>query len=388
MLSGIKILDATRLLPGPLATLLLADLGADVIKLEDTLGDYVRTLPPYLKTMSPLFVLLNRNKRSVCVEWKMKEARPIIEALIANTDVFIESFKPGTLKNYGWDYEKVKKINPSIIYVSVTGYGQQGSRSVWAGHDLNFLGYSGILHHLIKHLPTIPPIQIGDILGGSMMTVIAVLAAYIHKLKTSEGQYIDISMLDGLMYATPLMLHSYLAMQTELPPGHDLLTGAMPFYDVYPTQDNRYMVVAAIESKFWKIFCEAMELHEWKPKQYVFGNEAQQLRQIITERFLQRTQSEWTAFFEPLDCCVTPVLTYHEALQNTDFFSKQTLIHQTHPTEGVHLALGIPFQTTTFAQINTRIPAPKKGEHTSEILQQIGFSQQNIEQFRQLKLII
>lgn len=388
MLSGIKILDATRLLPGPLATLLLADLGADVIKLEDTLGDYARTLPPYLKTMSPLFVLLNRNKRSICVDWKKEETRPIMEALIANTDVFIESFKTGTLKNYGLDYEQAKKINPSIIYVSVTGYGQQGSRSSWAGHDLNFLGYTGILHHLIKQQPTIPPIQIGDILGGSMMTVIAVLAAYIHKLKSSEGQYIDISMLDGLMYATPLMLHSYLAMKTELPPGHDLLTGAMPFYDVYPTQDHRYMVVAAIESKFWKIFCEAMNLHEWIPKQYVFGNDAQQLRQIITEKFLKRTQSEWTAFFEPLDCCVTPVLTYHEALQNPDFFSKQTLTHQTHPTEGAHLAIGIPFKSTTSSQLKNRTPAPYKGEHTSEILSQLGFSEQIIRHFRQLKLII
>lgn len=387
MLPPIKILDFTRLLPGPLATLYLADLGAEVIKVEDTKqGDYARFMPPFLKTMSPLYVLLNRNKKSIAIDFHQEEGQKILHQLVEKVDVIIEGFKPGTMKKWNLDYESLKKIKPDLIYVSVTGYGSTGKWAERAGHDLNFLGYTGILHHLIqREFVSIPPIQIADILGGSMHAVIAVLAAYIHKLTYHEGQYIDISMLDATMANTVMMLNSFLAMRQELPPGHDLLTGGMPFYDVYPTKDQRYMVLAAIENKFWKLFCQTVQREDWLSKQYVFGQEAQQLRKEITELFQSKNQEEWIVIFEKVDCCVTPVLNYTEALHLKHFQEKGTIFKNFHIKEGEFTSFNLPIFSEKNLKKNQQAPA--WGENTYEILMNFQIPLQKIEELKKKSII-
>ncbi|GIV44702.1 MAG: CoA transferase [Bacteroidia bacterium] len=387
MLPPFKILDFTRLLPGPLATLYLADLGAEVIKVEDTKqGDYARNMPPFLKNISPLYLLLNRNKKSIAIDFNQEDGQKIIHKLVENADVVIEGFKPGTMKKWNLDYESLKKIKPDLIYVSITGYGSSGKWAKRAGHDLNFLGYTGILHHLIKNgQVNIPPIQIADVLGGSMHAIIATLAALIHKLFYHEGQYIDISMLDATMANTHMMLNSFLAMRQELPPGHDLLTGGMPFYDVYPTKDNRFMVLGTIETKFWKLFCQTVQREDWLSQQFVFGEKAQKLRNEITELFKSKTQQEWIHIFENIDCCVTPVLNYTEAIHLEHFQQRNTISKNQHPTEGEFLN----FQLSPFYNKNNqKRQAPAWGENTQEILNSLNYSDEQIHFFIKNKIIL
>ena len=385
MLPPFKILDFTRLLPGPLATLYLADLGAEVIKVEEMKqGDYARFMPPLLKNYSPLYLLLNRNKKSIAINFEHPDGQNIIHQLVQNADVLIEGFKPGTMKKWNLDYDTLKKIKPDLIYVSITGYGQKGKWAHRAGHDLNFLGYTGILHHLIKkETATIPSIQVADVLGGTMHAVIATLAAYIQKLTYQKGQYLDISMLDCTFANTHLMLSSFLAIRQELPPGNDLLTGGMPFYDVYPTQDQRYMVLAAIETKFWKTFCTTVNREDWLSKQFVFGEEAKKLRNEIRELFQSKTQSEWIQIFENTDCCVTPVLNYTEALDLEHFRQNQIIFKTYHSTDGEHLTFNNPILRNS----QNAKQAPAWGENTLEILQNIGFSETEIQNFLQNHII-
>ena len=384
MLPPIKILDFTRLLPGPLATLYLADLGAEVIKVEDTKqGDYARYMPPLLKNFSPLYLLLNRNKKSVAINFEHPEGQKIIYQLVESADVVIEGFKPGTMKKWNLDYEHLTQIKPDLIYISITGYGQKGEWAHRAGHDLNFLGYSGVLHHLIKkEIATIPSIQIADVLGGSMHAIIATLTAYIHKLTYQKGQYVDISMLDCTFANTHMMLSSFLAMRQELLPGTDLLTGGMPFYDVYPTKDQRFMVLAAIETKFWKTFCLTVNREDWLNKQFVFGDEAQKLRNELQELFLSKTQKEWIEIFEKVDCCVTPVLNYTEAIKLSHFHETLTLSKAHHPKEGEFLTLNNPI-----TKLQNTKNAPDWGENTTEILQSLGLSELNIQNLLQNQIV-
>lgn len=388
MLPPIKILDFTRLLPGPLATLYLADLGAEVIKVEDTkMGDYARNMPPFLKNVSPLYLLLNRNKKSIAIDFNQDEGQKIIHKLVESADVVIEGFKPGTMKKWNLDYETLKKIKPDLIYVSITGYGSKGKWAYRAGHDLNFLGYTGILHHLIKNnYVSIPPIQIADILGGTMHAIIATLAAYIHKLVYQQGQFIDISMLDTTFANTHLMMSSFLSMRKELPPGHDLLTGGMPFYDVYPTKDNRYMVLAAIETKFWKLFCQSVHKNEWISQQFVFGEEAKKLRNEITHLFQSKTQQEWITIFENIDCCVTPVLNYTETVNLEHFHENHTLFKNHHPTEGDYLSFHLPIFSEKLVRKNQQAPA--WGENTNEILLKLHYTEPEISNFQYQKVIL
>ncbi len=387
MLPPIKILDFTRLLPGPLATLYLADLGAEVIKVEDNKqGDYVRFMPPLLKNYSPLYLLLNRNKKSIAIDFYQEEGQNIIHRLVQEADVVIEGFKPGTMKKWNLDYETLKSIKPDLIYIAITGYGSKGKWANRAGHDLNFLGYTGILHHLIKNEVTIPPIQIADVLGGSMHAVIATLAAYIHKLTYHEGQFLDIAMLDATFANTHMLLSSFLAMRTELPPGSDLLTGGMPFYDVYPTKDNRYMVLAAIETKFWKLFCHTVQREDLLPKQFVFGEDAKLVRHELTQLFQSKTQNEWIEIFDPVDCCVTPVLNYTEALQLKHFQEKNTIFSSNHTTEGNFKSLNIPIFSEKIIRHDRQAPA--WGEHTQEILEKLQFSEIQIDNLKQQKIIL
>ncbi len=290
------------------------------------------------------------------------------------------------MKKWNLDYETLKYIKPDLIYVSLTGYGNSGKWANRAGHDLNFLGYTGILHHLIKNnCPNIPPIQIADVLGGAMHAIIGALVAYIHKLVYHQGQFVDISMLDATMANTHMMLNSFLAMRQELPPCSDLLTGGMPFYDVYPTKDNRWMVLAAIETKFWILFCQTIQREDLIPKQFVFGSEAQQLRNTLTEIFQSKSQQEWISIFENVDCCVSPVLTYSEALKLEHFQQKNTFFETQHHSEGKFLSFNIPIFSEKLTKKNRQAPA--WGENTFEILTQIGYSKSEIENLKKNKTV-
>ncbi|MHB8896017.1 MAG: CaiB/BaiF CoA transferase family protein, partial [Candidatus Geothermincolia bacterium] len=271
-LEGMRVLDLTRLLPGPYCTLLLADMGADVLKVEDTAGgDYLRLNPPIASSgMSVHFHVLNRNKRSIALDLKTKEGRELLVELAGGwANVLVEQFRPGVMERLGLDYDTVKEVNPSIVYCSITGYGQDGPYRDVAGHDINYLGYAGVLGATgpAGGPPTLSGVQIADLGGGGMFGALSILMAYIHAGRAGEGQHVDVSMMDGSL--SWLTINTGEVLTGGPPParGSQLLWGATPCYNIYEAADG-YMAVGAIESKFWKRMCEVLGRPDYADQQF------------------------------------------------------------------------------------------------------------------------
>lgn len=391
-LSGIKILDLTRLLPGPLCTLHLADLGADVIKIEDTAaGDYARHAPPMQKNMSTLFLALNRNKRSLVLDLSKEEGKKIFRKLSEKADVIVESFRPDVMKKFRLDYEEIKKINRKIIYCSITGYGHSGPNKNKAGHDLNFVAESGALHlpASSRHAknPSIPNFQIADILGGTLNAAMGILAAIIHRDKTGEGQFIDVSIFDGLLAHSVIALSHLNSKETLGFDSSGMLCGDMHCYNIYETSDNRFLGLAALEYKFWQRFCMAANKPEWLSKHISFGKESHEMAEELSLFFRKKTLADWMEFFKDADCCISPVATLKEALDSEQARSGNILLHQHHPTEGMAAQFSFPLKFSNL-HIDIERPAPVYGEHTEEILREHGFSEEDILLFKNEKVTV
>lgn len=379
-LHDIKVLDLTRLLPGPMCTLHLADMGADVIRIEDPKsGDYARSIPPIQKKNSSFFLSINRNKRSVTIDLTKPEGKKIFLKLSETADVITESFRPGVVARLGIDYETTKKTNPKIIYCSITGYGQTGPYRDKAGHDINYCSYAGILNQSKKH-PAIPNFQIADIVGGSLNAAMAILAALVYQKTKGKGQYIDISIMDGTLAhsATALALLNY--------PDSRFLTGALPCYAVYETADSRFIALGALEFKFWKIFCEAIKRDDLISSHIVFGKEAEKIQEEVAEVFLANTLSYWLKYFKDIDCCVSPVLSLNESVNNEQVIARDMIINKEHPTEGNVIQFRLPVKSSEF-NFTIQKPAPLLGEHTESVLCEAGYSTKEIDNFRSNKTI-
>ena len=308
-LTGKMILDFTLLLPGPLATNILAQMGARVIKVEHPQKqDGTRMFPPYVNDKAILYNMLNHNKEELVIDYRIEEGRKHIVELVKQADVFIEQFRPQVMKSWGLDYDSLKIINPNLIYLSLSGYGQEGEYSLNAGHDLNYLATTGILDMIRDEngKPVIPGVQIADISGGSYMLITACLAALIQ----NKGQYVDVSVLDGL---PPLLTIPISQLWGGINP-HELkmLNGNLVNYNVYKTKDAEWIALGALETKFWNNFCEMVGQKGWKRENiwelsiHVFPyDEVQHL-------FLNKTLSDWLKLSKGIDVCLSPVLKISE----------------------------------------------------------------------------
>ncbi|MEO6887938.1 MAG: CaiB/BaiF CoA-transferase family protein, partial [Ktedonobacteraceae bacterium] len=258
-LSGIRILDLSRLLPGAYASQMLADFGADVIKVEEPgMGDYGRVMPPHGPGgMGQLFLAINRNKRSMTLDLKSEEGRAIFLRLVGTADVLLESFRPGVMQRLGLGYERLKEEQPGLIYCAISGYGQEGPYRQRAGHDLNYAGYAGLLYYNrgAQGEPAMPATQLGDLAGGSYMAVIGILTALAGRTPTGEGRMIDVSMTEGVMSLLPVFASTYLTADKAPQPGQSALDGGLPCYNIYETRDGKHVTLAALEPKFWHTFC-------------------------------------------------------------------------------------------------------------------------------------
>ena len=258
-LSGIQVLDLSRLLPGAYASQILADYGADVIKIEEPgTGDYGRFMPPQLKGgMSLYFVAINRNKRSMTLNLKSQIGHEIFLRLVRQADVVLESFRPGVMDRLGLGYEQLKEVNSDLVYCAISGYGQDGPYRLRAGHDLNYAGYAGLLDYNRgpRGEPAMPATQLGDLAGGSFMAVIGIMTALYGRTQTGEGRMIDVSMTEGVMSLLPLTATAYLNTGKAPQPGKSQLDGGLPCYNIYETQDGKHITLAALEYKFWHTFC-------------------------------------------------------------------------------------------------------------------------------------
>lgn len=380
-LTGVKILDLTRLLPGPMCTLHLADMGADVLKIEElSVGDYARLMPPMQNKNSVFFHAVNRNKRSIAIDLTKEEGRLLFLKLAETADIIVESFRPGVVNKLGIDYETLKKNNPKLIYCSITGYGQTGPYRDKAGHDINYCAYTGVLDRK-EEQPFIPNFQIADIVGGSLNAAMGILAALVQQKTTGEGQYIDVSIMDGIL------AHATAALAQVDHGEHGFLTGALPCYSIYETSDNKFMALGALEFKFWERFCKTIDRADLVIFHMVAEEQAQKVFIEVSTIFESNTQQFWTDKFKDIDCCVSPILSLKEALNNEQVKARNMIQLKNFPDEGEVLQFGLPLKFSSF-QFEVKMPAPQLGEHTQQELLAIGYSEIEIKKLREIKIIL
>ena len=331
-MQGLRVLDLTRLLPGPVAALRLAEMGADVLKIEAPgAGDPTRTMMQASSDRvagrpGAFYRMVNRGKRETRLDLKSEAGRTVLRALAGEADVVIESFRPGVMERLGLGYESLRALNPKLVYCAITGYGSTGPYAQHAGHDLNYIAYAGVLEQLASResAPILPNFQIADLLGGALSAVTQILAALWHVARGGNGRFIDVSMTHAT-YANNFVAQVSLANDGAAPPaGGALLNGGVPCYNLYRTQDGRWLAVGALELKFWETLCHALDRPEWAFRhwsvgQAIGGPDAVALTQELAGVIASRPLKEWVTLLEPLECCVSPVLTPAEAAQHPLF---------------------------------------------------------------------
>lgn len=372
--SGIKVLDLSRLLPGPFCSMLLADFGADVIKVEDPNGgDYIRWWPPLLGKNSGFHVVLNRNKRSLTLNLKSPEGKEILKRLAVEADVILEGFRPGVMDRLGLGYQTLQAINPRLIYCAITGYGATGPRAHRAGHDINYLALNGVLSYSGQaDNPTISGVQIADLGGGALYAAFSIAAALFARERLGQGQFIDLAMADGALTWNCLRWGKYLADGIVPAQGDDFLNHGFACYNLYQTSDDRYMSLGALEPQFWKLFCQTVGHPEWDQTTYFEpGPHQQQLQRQVAEVFRSKSLAEWTQIFEQVDCCCEPVLHLDEVMGDEQMRQRHMVVDLLHERWGAYRQLGIaPKLSATPGSLRSH--APELGEHTAEILAVLG----------------
>ena len=368
-LSGVRVLDLTRLLPGAMATLHLADMGADVIKIEDTeAGDYSRTMGRMRDGMSDFFRLLNRNKRAMRLDLKQARGREIFMQLAKGADVVVEGFRPGVAAKLGVGYDAVSAVNARIVYCSISGYGQDGPYAQRAGHDVNYIGYAGVGDQIgTREEPVVPNFQIADLLGGALVPAMGILAALIDARSSGRGRHVDVAMTDAVLAHAVFPLLGFLERGKAPARGTGMLDGGLPCYNVYRTKDGRFMAVGALERKFWATLCDILGRPDLKEKHIVYGAAAEPVKAWLAKTFGSRTQREWTDVFARADCCVSPILGMDEALANEQLRARGMVIDE----DGLK-QLALPLKLSEF-EFGIERKAPGVGEHTDEILREAGY---------------
>ncbi len=377
-LEGLKVIDLSRLLPGPYCSMVLADLGADVIKIEDPgLGDYSR-YQGFKKGAKPRssFEILNRNKRSLTLNLKSDAGKEILKKLCATADVVLEGFRPGVMDRLGVGYETLKAINPKIVYCAITGYGQDGPYKNRPGHDLNYLGYAGIIDMTGPKdgTPSIIGTQVADLAGGALSAVVGILAALQARNVTGKGQFVDIGMMQASFALNILNWSEQLDhAEKDIRRGDTNITGKFACYGVYRCQDGRYVTLGALEAKFWENFCKRTGHEEWIPIQLSEDPAVKaRLQKEVTDLFLSKPASHWLGLLEEEDICFGPVSSVRESANDPQLkFSGMFYDAPNSAGEPMkHISLGIKLSATP--AVHQR-PAPKSSEHTELILGELGY---------------
>ena len=382
-LQGLKILDFTTLLPGPFATMILADMGADVLRvLSGSYPDMASFLPPFLpgSDLSCNLAYLGRGKRCLNLNLKMTSAVEIVHKLIKKYDIVIEQFRPGVMAKLGLGYEDLRAVNPSLIYCSLTGYGQTGPLKNRAGHDINYLARSGLMNYsgTKDKGPSLTGMQIADVASGSNNSVIGILAAVIHRKDTGKGQHIDISMTDGVMAFNSMMATTYLAGAAEPQREQELLNGGS-LYDFYETKDGLYISFGGLEIQFYATFCRIIGREDLIPFGIITPN-IEKVKKEIREIFLQKTRDQWTEIFSQVDACVEPVLSLAEAIADENTRVREMIIEFTLPSGETLKQVANPIKFSATKQ-EYRSLGCLAGTHTREALLENGYTEKQISDY-------
>ncbi len=380
ILKSIRILDLSRLLPGPFCTMILADLGAEVLKVEEPgKGDGLRYYEPIIDGESAWFASINRNKKSITLNLKKKEGKEIFKKLVSICDVLVESFRPGVMEKLGIGYKDLSRINERIIYCSITGYGHKTPYRERAGHDINYVGRSGLLAlNKDKNGTPIPfPVQLGDITGG-FLAVISILAALFQREHTGKGKFIEIPLFDGLLTWITIYMTEFLTTKRRLNREALLSMGCYPCYNLYPTRDGKYLTLGALEEKFWINLCKALGRDDLVGYQYAKGREKERVKEELKRIFVTKDRDEWIEFFENKEVCVEPVKELEELPEDPHIMEKKLI------KEGKYIGLPIIISDE---EHSIRNDAPKLGEHNKEILHELGYKEDEIEELRERGII-
>jgi crotonobetainyl-CoA:carnitine CoA-transferase CaiB-like acyl-CoA transferase len=373
-LEGIRVLDLSRLLPGPFLTMVLADMGADVIKVEaPVIGDYLRQLPPVKGKMSGRFLAVNRDKRSLVLNLKDERGREALLRMVESADVVVETFRPGVIDKLGIGYEALKARNPKIILCSISGYGQTGPYQKRAGHDLNYIGLAGVLAMggEKEGKPMMPGTQIADLAGGALWGATAILGALVGRERCG-GQHLDLSMTEGSMALLAAELGNLDCVDTTPTRGAESLNGGLACYGVYRTKDDKYLSVGALEPKFWMAFNQAIGRKGDMAEVIAPPAKQEELRQEIAGILATKTRDEWTEVFASFDCCTEPVLELDE-LQGHPQHKSREMFFTIPSDDGDVLQVRTPVGAPGAKRL-----APTLGQHSEEVLREFGFSDDEI----------
>jgi len=394
-LEGIKVIDLSRYAPGPYCTMILADLGADVIRVEEhgpltgRRAEQARGAPitpeqtGWLENDHPANSL-NRNKRSIALNLKTEGARQALYKLAETSDVLVEEFRPGVTKRLGIDYETLSQINPRLIYCAITGFGQDGPYRDRVGHDINYISIAGALSYIGPKggPPIIPGNLLGDFAGGGMHGAIAILAALIARGKTGKGQFVDVAMLDGVVSLINTMLNWSLATGHVPKPGDHVNTGAFPFYNVYETSDGKYVTLGSIEPWFWSNLCRALGCEDFIPYQWDTGTKRDEIFAYFREIFKTKTREEWFQVLGEGDIGIGKVNSLDEVASDPQIQHRHMFVVVEDPKVGKVRQVGIPFKLSATPCKILR-PTPVFGQHTEEVLQGLGYTKSQIKNLRQ-----
>jgi len=388
-LEGIRVLDLSRLAPGPFCTMILGDLGADITKIEGPPGG--RLIQPWLTDTEETapYSALDRNKKSLGLNLKQKEARDIFLQLAEKTDIVVEGFRPGVVKRLGVDYDTLKKINPRIIYCSITGYGQDGPYRDLPGHDINYISFGGALGMIGSQegFPTIPSNFIGDYAAGGMNAAIGILAALVARDKTGKGQYVDIAMTDGVMTLMALDLADYYAYGKIPQRGKEVISGGVPYYNVYQTSDNKYLSIGCIEPWFYENLCRALDREDLIPYQEAEGDKKAEIFSTLKDIFRSKTRDEWVDLLSKHDVPISKVYNVDELASDPHLIERKMILELPHSSLGKIKQAGISVKLSdTPGQV--RSFAPTRGQHTEEVLLDLGYDKSTIEQLGEKGAII
>ena len=376
-LSGITVVDLSRLLPGPYCSMILADHGARVIAIESRqfIADGL------------FFNTLNRNKEHMSLNLKTEEGKQIFFRLIEKADVLLEGFRPGVVDRLGVDYKSVCEVNPRIIYCAITGYGQNGPYRDRVGHDVNYLSYAGVLNLMGEsdRPPSIPGIQIADIAGGGMNAAIGILLALFARQKTGKGQYIDISMTDGMVAFLPIALHFQQLTGKDPQRADALLSHRYACYNTYETSDGRFLSIGAVENRFWKKLCEHFGVAAYAELQYD-DNRRKEILDFMRTTFKRKTLDEWDAELAHLEICWGRVQTFPEMLDDPLFKEREMILELAGKSGDTQPAIGVPVKLSATPG-SVRSAAVDFGESTASILAELGYSEKEIERFTKAEVI-